>query len=126
MAADQATLRDTGLLHAQAFVPATHTPTSDVPLVHVPVVDARAEHRLVEDDPEAHRLVVDVREAVARAAPDKLAVTERPPYGGLFCAQNTARDLTAGATLPAPCHASFVDQDRHRDECGNRIDPRDV
>jgi hypothetical protein len=65
MAADQATARDTGLLHAQAYVLATHTPTSDVPWVHVPVVhapvvDARAEHRLVEDDPEA----------VARAAPD--------------------------------------------------------
>jgi hypothetical protein len=70
MAADQATARDTGLLHAQAYVPATHTPTSDVPWVHVPVVDARAEHRLVEDDPEAHRLAGDDPEAVARAVPD--------------------------------------------------------
>ena len=60
MAADQATARDTGLLHAQACVPATHTPTSDVPLVHVPVVDAQA----------AGSPAGDVPEAVARAVPD--------------------------------------------------------
>ena len=59
MAADQATARDTGLLHAQAYVPATHTPTSDVPWVHVPVVDAQA------DSPAG-----DVPVAVARAVPD--------------------------------------------------------
>jgi hypothetical protein len=84
MAADQATARDTGLLHAQACVPATHTPTSDVPLVHVPVVDAPVAHRLVVDDLAAHRRVGDVLEAVARAVPDSWLCWKRPPYGGLF------------------------------------------
>ena len=60
MAADQATARDTGLLHAQAYVPATHIRTSDVPLVHVPVVDGQAADSPAEDVPEA----------VARAVPD--------------------------------------------------------
>jgi hypothetical protein len=60
MAADQATARDTGLRHAQAYVPATHTRTSDVPWVHVPVVDAQAADSPAEDVPEA----------VARAVPD--------------------------------------------------------
>ena len=57
--ADLATARDTGLLHAQAYVPATHTLTSGVPWVHVPVVDAQA------DSPAG-----DVPVAVARAVPD--------------------------------------------------------
>ena len=60
MAADQATARDTGLLHAQAYVPATHTPTSDVPWVHVPVVDGQA-----ADSPAG-----DVPVVVVRAVPD--------------------------------------------------------
>lgn len=60
MEADQATARDTGLLHARAHVPATHTPTSDGRVADVPAVAPRAEDILVEDDPEA----------VARAAPD--------------------------------------------------------
>jgi hypothetical protein len=60
MAADQATARDTGLLHAQAYVPATHIRTSDVPWVHVPVVDAQA-----AGSPAGHVLVV-----VVRAVPD--------------------------------------------------------
>lgn len=60
MEADQATARDTGLLHALAHVPATHTPTSDDRVADVPAVAPRAEDILVEDDPEA----------VARAVPD--------------------------------------------------------
>ena len=60
MAADPATAPDTGLLHAQAYVPATCTPTSDVPRVHDLVVHAPAVDSLVEDD----------LEAVARAVPD--------------------------------------------------------
>ena len=60
MAADQATARDTGLLHAQAYVPATHIRTSDVPWVHVPVVDGQA-----ADSPAG-----DVPVVVVRAVPD--------------------------------------------------------
>jgi hypothetical protein len=68
--ADQATARDTGLLHAQADVPATHVPATHVPATYTPTPDDRVVHGLVVHAQAAHSPAGDDLEAVAPAVPD--------------------------------------------------------
>ena len=63
--ADQATARDTGLLHAQAYDRATYTPTSDDRVADDRVADVPAVDSRAADSPAG-----DVQEAVAQAVPD--------------------------------------------------------